>query len=438
MKNHGFPASRLFIIMLALVLIVSFLFTSCAKGTTTTTTSKSPTQTSSTVTTPTQTLKIGLLANYAVPAGTDGLKIFKLLADLKNKNGGLAIGGVKYQLQVVGYDAGTTQDSEIAALNKMVYQDGIKYIIECAGAAPTALPAITEPNKVIVFIPAMSVRNWDPSWKYTFDGDASNVKNSVFMGWVCKNYPEETKNFVMTYSEDGLGNMLHGIFMQQFGAFGVTPKGLSYPASLSDYSSIGTKVASMNPSMFSAVSPSAVTNGLISNAVRQAGYKGLIIQAQEASYQDLAASFSPEALDGLIAKALPQEFSPAKTPEAEAFMKTWLASGETKINSAALNGNWFALITALEKAGSIDSTAVANVLSSGMKYNSINGECQMIGRPDVPSGATYNSICTVYIKEVKIVNGQAQPVLKATIGIEEGLIYFLATQTTPTSSIPAK
>ena len=126
--------------------------------------------------------------------GIDSVKTIELEVNKDNKNGGLSIGGEKYQIQLVEYDAGTTQDTLTTAVNKLVYQDNVKYIITGGGTGMAAIPAITEPNKVLVFLPTQNTPNWDPNWKYCFDGAATIAGQAVIIGWICHNYPAQVNN----------------------------------------------------------------------------------------------------------------------------------------------------------------------------------------------------------------------------------------------------
>ena len=375
-------------------------------------------------------LKIGLVQGLQSSTGIDSVKTIKLEVNKDNKNGGLSIGGEKYQIQLVEYDAGATQDTLTTAVNKLVYQDNVKYIITGGGTGMPAIPAITEPNKVLVFLPTQMTPTWSPNWKYCFDGAATAVPQAVVIGWICKNYPDQAKNILLAYSDDAMGNLILKIVRGVFAGFGVTPNAVSFPATASDLSSLGTKVATMNPGAFCAIAADPTKWGLAYNAARDAGYKGLYFSGSIQSVPLLSNVLNKSALEGFLSGAYATEFTPPLNQTAADFMNDWIAQhGKWTSPSLYAIPNYYCLKTAFQQAGSIEVDKVAAVLSNGMKYDTPCGPAQMISRPDIGVSRTVNSIYTVYMKVIK--NGQA--FLVATVAPDEGVSYFQANIKPPQS-----
>lgn len=254
----------------------------------------------------------------------------------------------------------------------------MNYIINAA-VSPPAVPPITEPNKVIYLTAALTMPNWSPSWQYTFDGAGTGAITSVPIGWLCKNYPDLVKNTVLTYTDDQLGKMLVGMLGKAFGAFGVTVQTISYPATLTDLSSVGTKIANMNPGIVMPLCAGAQQAGQVYDAARQAGYKGQYFMSTAWSMPLLTSSLSSQSLEGIILSATPTDFTPPLNQTAADFQNLWIAKyGSWTGPSLTSLPDYYCLRAALQKAGSIDVDKVAAVLSSGMTYDTPFGAAQMV------------------------------------------------------------
>ena len=140
MKKHGLIGSRLFISLLALVLIVSFLFSACAKATSTTQLKhplllplkhlllqqlKHPLP----HTAAQKVLKIGAVIDMTQSRGLQDKKWYDLIAKLYNDAGGWKIGNDTYQVQMITYDSQGNQTTAKDELTRLVLQDGCKFII---------------------------------------------------------------------------------------------------------------------------------------------------------------------------------------------------------------------------------------------------------------------------------------------------------------------
>ena len=91
-----------------------------------------------------ETLKIGIigpLTGAAAPWGQANAEGAKLYAKRYNDAGGLDIGGKKYQIEIISYDDQYSTPGAVAAYNRLVNQDGVKYIDVIAGISTMAITA---------------------------------------------------------------------------------------------------------------------------------------------------------------------------------------------------------------------------------------------------------------------------------------------------------
>ena len=437
--HRGFSARFGIISILVVLVLFASLFTACTSSTTSTstasttststasTTSTSTASTTSTstastqVTGPLEILNIGFEANLTSDVNVDGLHALQVMADQDNKSG-LLIEGKKYQIKLIGYDSKGTQEGEVSAINRLVFEDHVKFIIGDGVAANSWLP-ITEENKVIVFtqsgVPAST--NLIPSLKYSYNATFSNSMVTCLAVWYAKTYPEAAKNMVIAFPDNQLGHMLDQVESGSWKSVGVTPKAIFYPANATDLSAVGTQVMELNPSTFHAVTGSAVTDGLIYNAVYNAGYRGQLFTTTASSANELANTIQPEALKLYMCGAFPTEFDPPLTDTAKSFKAAWMS----KYNSwgppnIANSSSYNALITAIKTANSLDTEKVTSVLDNGLQFDSLLGSAQMISRPDLGTSRTADSIANFYVKQIE----NNQPKLIGTISIEDGIKYF--------------
>lgn len=408
--------------VVAMLSILIFAMFGCQAETTTPTGPTTPTEP--------QTLRIGILQNQGSSVGVDCINTIILAGEMDNENGGLTIGGEQYLIEFVVYDTGQTTDSEMAALEKMVYEDNLQFIMEGGGANSSVCPPITEPNGVLLFTASLVIPEWDPAWQYTFDGAATNALYGIPVGWFSEQYPDLVQNVLFVHADDQISNMLTFMFTHLFNAFGVVPEELTYPASLTDVSSVGTRIAELNPGVLHVNDYSPVGIGRVIGAARDAGYTGQAFCCAAGATDAIRASFSPAAMDGYINGAFTTDFDPPLNQMAEDFREAWIAEyGSWTSPSQFSLANYYCLRTALQNAGSIDPDEVAAVLASGMTYDSPAGPMQMVSRPDRGITRTVDSVATCYIKQMTS-DGQAN--LIATIGLDDAIAYYLAVLQPPT------
>jgi hypothetical protein len=398
------------LILVVLVLIAGLILSGCTS--TSSSPSTPPTPAASTQSSPppsqstpaaNKTLKIGIVAMFGSATSLDFINAVKLMAEVDNQNGGLTIGGDKYNIQILDYDNNNSQTTEVAAINRLVYQDEAKYIL-AQGTFESAWLPVTEQNKVIVMNANVNYDPGDlPMYKYSFNACGGSGSLTAITGWFAKNYSQEIKSFVMAFPDNQLGHVFDTIFAGTWKAIGVNPTVIYFPASQEDLSSIGTKVVSLNPALFSGMAGGAVADiSPISNL-------------------SLKESLSPQALEGFTCQASPCDFDPPLTQASIDFKAAWIAKyGKWEGLDLVFAQNYEGLKAALIQAGSIDTDKVAAVFSNGLKFDSLSGPMQMISRPDLGNDRTIDSLGTYYVKTIH--NGNAE--LVGTINPDEALGYL--------------
>jgi ABC-type branched-subunit amino acid transport system substrate-binding protein len=367
-----------------------------------------------------KTLKIGVVAWFADPVGLDTVHGTQLMADMVNTRGGLNIGGDKYTIQVVVYDNGQNQATEVSAINRLVFVDNVKFIIAQAFFMDAWLP-LTDSNKVLVAtVGPPFPTNLAPNYRYTFNPTSATTGLPIFCGWFVKILPNLAKSIVLASTDNQPGHILTGLVQASFGAFGPKPEVLFYPAASTDLSSLGTKVKSLNPTAFCAIG-GGPSDPVAFTAVNHAGYTGQLFTPTAAAVSNLGNQMPSEILEGFLCEALPTNFDPALTKEAQDFKVAWNAKyNKWDYPQVAQTTGFACIMTALEQTGSLDVDKVAAVIFNGLKYKGPSGSYQMISRPDMGNDRTVDSISESYIQKINKLQGT----VIATIGIDEGLGYF--------------
>ncbi len=399
---------------IGLITVLVVLLFACKATTTTTTQTTTQTTTTTTTTTP-KVLKVGIINYLGWPPGIAEDKVIKILADDVNSKGGVTIGNEKYTIQVISYDTQNSQETAVAAANRMVYQDGVKFILS-DGRQTSGFTDITDAEKVVVICGTPDPSILNPKYKYVFNATSINTSPAVTLGWFAKNHPD-VQNYVVAFTDDREGHMINGIFDGMFAAFNMQRTDIWYPAQQTDLSAVATQAMQLNPDVF--IWQGAETT--IVKSMRQAGYNGQLFAVDAKPFSDLTRTTTPQELEGLIDGALPTEFDPPLTQGAIDFKAVYTAAtgkwDDPQLDATVM---FNCLIAALQKAGNTDTDAVAAVISSGLEFDTPLGIAKMIPRADMGSGnRTVDIIVTTFIKQIK--NGV--PTVLATIEPEEGMDY---------------
>jgi branched-chain amino acid transport system substrate-binding protein len=363
---------------------------------------------------PTNTLKIGLVFSFRDDVGLDGIRGIELVAAEDNKNGGIEVGGKKYKVELVKYDNSNAQSTEVSAINKLIFEDKVKFIATQGLFQGAWLPT-TEKNKVIILSmdPLASV-DLSPNTHYSFNPTFMGPEVPAKIGWFCNTYRNKANNTVAAYVDNQFGHMVAMLSESQFKTFGITPKVIFFPANQVDLSAVATKILSMNPGVVMGMSGSSTTDGLFFSSVHQAGYKGQFFSPTNNPIETWLQVASPEVLEGLITGMDYTESEPALNKAGQQFKELWIAK-YGKWNNPRILGvsTYYCLKAALAKAGSLDTDKVSEAIASGLEFPSPTGDGKMISRPDVGNNRTVDSITDFYMKQIR--KGKSEVLVKITM-----------------------
>ena len=101
---------------------------------------------------PAKTLRIGALiclTGWFSTFDTLEWEEAQLARDMLNERGGITIKGQKYLIELIAEDCKSTADGVVAAANKLVYDEKVKFIAGPAAFFSAAAKEVCEPEKVL-------------------------------------------------------------------------------------------------------------------------------------------------------------------------------------------------------------------------------------------------------------------------------------------------
>jgi branched-chain amino acid transport system substrate-binding protein len=196
---------------LVVVLMAGLILSGCPKPAPTT-----PTTPTTPPPAPTKVLKFGATIAMISGQGIQTKKWLDLYAKLYNDAGGWEIGGEKYEVEMVVYDNQGDSAKAKDYLEKLVLQDGCKFILGGSGSVGVDI-TVTEPNKVICFGSDFTNVSADPKVQYYYT--TGNFFTNALQYRIEKDLASKgVKNYVSVKPDTQMGHFIDGI---------MTPPGLT-------------------------------------------------------------------------------------------------------------------------------------------------------------------------------------------------------------------
>jgi ABC-type branched-subunit amino acid transport system substrate-binding protein len=376
---------KLLFVSLAIILIAGVVLVGCSKSTPTVTTSATPTGTTAT-SAPTKELKIGMVQNLTTPMGLEAKKWVELFAKLINAQGGWKIGGDTYTVNMIVYDSAGDAAKAKSYLEKLVLQDGVKFIL----ASPTGDPAIdttvTEPAKVICLGLDLMGTSTDPAIQYYWTPNGMFFGRGLMWEMYKAMVAKGMKSYVSAKTDDMMGHATDGMCNATWAtaAPGVEYLGtVFYDPATVDYAPVATKIMSMNPDVLDCNYAGAT--GLF-NALYDVGYKGIILPAQvdPAMFEAVLTHCGPEFMEGWQYFLQDPRMYPNQPAEITALLDAYTKEyGEFQSGGCMWVSYWFILKDAIDHTQSVDVEVLKVYLDkSDHPVRTLTGWCQLFARPD--------------------------------------------------------
>jgi branched-chain amino acid transport system substrate-binding protein len=222
-----------------------------------------------------QTLKIGVIAPLTgggAPWGLAAAEAPKVLAAGINAKGGLDVGGKRYKIEVVAYDDQYKAAEAVSAYNRLVNEDGVKYMILVSSAATMALKQNIEDDHVVVLTAAYTGKAIDAKSKYLFRlySPPADYMPS-FIAWMKDNVKSKRVFVINPNDETGWDQTQLSERLFKENGFDVLGHEL-YERSQKDFQPMLTKILAAKPNLIELGGTPPATAGLIIRQARELGY----------------------------------------------------------------------------------------------------------------------------------------------------------------------
>lgn len=311
-----------------------------------------------------QTLKIGALVSltgFASASETliwDGVKLFQ---DWINEKGGITIKGQPYTIEFVAEDGQSTADGAVAAATKLVYDDGVKFMVgEVMPFMNIAQGTVTEPAKVlrVALYNCYGPDEYGAKTPYTFIANDCTVDfMTPNLQYLAEAYPNAKTICVLT-PDDGSPPYLEPIFKQKAAEEGLTSSGfVLWPLDTTDFTSFTVKALATKPDALFLINGWPIHMGSILKAAREMGFTGPVFACHEDPYD----------IREVAGRAASTEFYTHNlamdAPEMTSMIKEIAKLAQAKYGRVSPTYVWgwspcWSLVQAIEAAQSLDPTVV--------------------------------------------------------------------------------
>lgn len=389
------------ILIISLLVTGILVLTACSTSPSTQSTAKPPAQTTQATTQATapaapKVLKIGTVIPLTHPVGLEIKKWHDLFAKMINEAGGWKIGNDTYTINFIAYDGGYQDPiTTRTAVEKAVYQDGVKILVNNWSADRPTILTVTEPNKVLVLADGNTDETVAKDVKYYIRSSGIYFANG-FMAYVFQDFLKAGAKTGLTVTLDN-----------DFGHFGAAQddatrqwvgiqnlQSLYVPIGASDMTSVATKVMSLNPGMIGLRSLTGDTIVNMISSLKDAGYKGKICPGATMTGRDFANIVQKVGsyFDGVEV----MDYDPhhlVKDPKVLAYVDRYVQEyKDFRTDGTFWIAGWWILKDAIETTKSVDPDTLNKYLRNGPHaVQTLTGYSQLMARPDLGNYQTIDS-----------------------------------------------
>ncbi len=331
-------------------------------------------------------LKIGVLGPMSGGAAVWGIAMKRtadMFAEKVNGQGGLAVGDTRYQIKIVSYDTKGEAAESATVANKLIYDDGVKYILGNAiGATCSAVQGITDPQKVLFSFVCWG-DNLGPKHPYSFRSYAGPYEAALpLYNWIKQKHPEVKKVAIISPNDQSGQETANAVekTAQQMGMQVVAKE--SFQRNSQDFNSLLARILAAKPDMIDLAASPPGEGGLILKQAYEMGYRGAKAWTASSDTTPVVKIASVEATNGIWNVLSWDLTSPPSNPK----LQEWAKAYKQKYNEDAVviaASNYIAyevFAQAMQKAGSVEPDAVIKVVEAQPKWDTILGPVLVGGK----------------------------------------------------------
>ena len=349
-----------------------------------------------------ESLKIGVIAPLTGGGAAWGMAASqgpRILAAEINAKGGLEVGGKRYPVEVIAYDDQYKAADAVAAYQRLVHRDGVKYVIIMSSTATMALRQNVEDDKVLALTSSYTSKALEPNSRYMFR--MYNIASDYlppFVVWMKEHVKGRRVVIVNPNDETGWDQTGLSVKVYKDNGFDVLGSPM-FERSQKDFAPLITDIIGKKPDLIDLSSSPPATAGLIIRQARELGYKGVFVKTGGAAPKDIVAAAGKDAAEGVINMLYADPSNSGYQRIAAEYRKA-VGQDPNEIIVAFYDGA-NVLLHAIQKAGDVNDTSkVAAAFARALPMQSVQGDTLTLGGKAAAGGD--KEIMTVnYIGMVK-------------------------------------
>ena len=339
-------------------------------------------------------LKIGCNTNFKTKEGLEIKKWHDLISKVVNEKGGWKIGNETYKLQIITDDNGGDPTKVRQALEKQIYQDKVKFILDNFLSNELTTAQICEDNKVIGLGEGFRPEGADPKFNYYFRTSGIYFARA-FHYMIYRDYYDQgaRTGLFITYDNEQarVQAAQYGAAMELAGLKPLEP--IFFLSDTVDFGPLATKIKSMNPDMVELGGAGGSAAVEIITSLFDAGWKGKISPSSVNTVQmDNMVKKVGDYVEGIEMLYFDPRGIPTVQNNPE--MVEWLDRykqeyGEFNETGCAWVAGYFVLRDAINKTQSLDVDVLKKYLENmPTGVMTLTGYTQLFARPDLGNTRT--------------------------------------------------
>jgi len=351
-----------------------------------------------------ETLKIGgvgPLSGGGTAWGLAAQRGMEIAIEEINAAGGVKAEGKTYKLQLVMYDDQYTGAGGKAAAERLVNQDKVKFIIGPVGSPPAlGVISVTNPAKVIALTNgyAPQILKNDTKDPYNFRIYPTNIEfGPPLIKWLKENAPE-VKKVGMLAPNDAVGQSVAGALAEDYRKQGFEVSLELFERGIKEFTPLILRMMAQKVDAFEFDGNSPGDAGLMLKQIRQAGFKGKVIQIGGPGSDEII-EIAGAAAEGFLSYGVFDWDTPAGKKLRPIYEQKY---GKGIINQfmPAFYHTVFLLVDAIKRADSTDTDKVRDALDAMNGFDAgVYGPVKWAGKDSY--GVNRQLMFTYYLAEVK-------------------------------------
>lgn len=322
------------------------------------------------------TVKVGVitpLTGAGAPWGMATREAGEILAERINEAGGLDVGGEKHQVEIVAYDDQYKAAEAVAAYNRLVNEDGVKFVVISTSSSTMALKQRLEDDRIVGMTTANTTAAIDEDTKFLFRLFSTTREfMPAYAKWIAENFPERKIVSLNPNDETGWDQVHVTSPAYKESGFEVLAEE-NYERAAKDFAPLLTRIMALNPEIIDLGTSSPATAGLIVRQARELGFQGRFIQTGGAGWKDVVEAAGKEGGEGLVNML----YADPENAQYQALAAAYRAEIGQDPNEIIVSyyDAFNVLFQAISKTGTIDDAAkVAEAIPQVLPIASLQGD----------------------------------------------------------------